>query len=59
MTAEPVAANDAPEVPGAAHRSYREVTDPRGRVYRVGETDRDILGHSRKLMVSWTSSAAT
>ncbi|MET7442990.1 OFA family MFS transporter, partial [Streptomyces sp. NPDC005568] len=51
MTAEPVAANDAPEEPGAAHRSYREVTDPRGRVYRVGETDRDILGHSRKLMV--------
>ncbi|MHC5905852.1 OFA family MFS transporter [Streptomyces sp. S6] len=30
---------------------YREVTDARGRVYRVGETDRDILGHSRKLMI--------
>ena len=30
---------------------YREVTDSNGRIYRVGETDRDILGHSRKLMV--------
>ncbi|GAA2350727.1 OFA family MFS transporter [Streptomyces cuspidosporus] len=30
---------------------YREVRDGKGRVYRVGETDRDILGHSRKLMV--------
>ncbi|GGU74376.1 MFS transporter [Streptomyces albospinus] len=33
-------------------RNYREITDSRGRVYRVGETDRDVLGgHSRKLMV--------
>lgn len=31
--------------------AYREITDSRGRLYRVGETDRDILGHSRKLMV--------
>ncbi|MBP0457986.1 OFA family MFS transporter [Streptomyces montanisoli] len=31
--------------------AYREVTDAKGRVYRVGESDRDILGHSRKLMV--------
>ncbi|WP_425827590.1 OFA family MFS transporter [Streptomyces fractus] len=31
--------------------AYREVTDARGRVYRIGESDRDILGHSRKLMV--------
>ncbi|MET7381685.1 OFA family MFS transporter [Streptomyces sp. NPDC005526] len=30
---------------------YREVTDANGRVYRIGETDRDILGHSRKLMM--------
>lgn len=30
---------------------FREVQDGKGRVYRVGETDRDILGHSRKLMV--------
>ncbi|MEV7709508.1 OFA family MFS transporter [Streptomyces sp. NPDC088270] len=34
--------------PGAA---FREVTDGKGRVYRVGESDRDLLGHSRKLMV--------
>ncbi|MBP5935821.1 OFA family MFS transporter [Streptomyces sp. LBUM 1476] len=27
------------------------MTDARGRVYRVGETDRDVLGHSRKLMI--------
>ncbi|ATL86438.1 hypothetical protein SMF913_27412 [Streptomyces malaysiensis] len=25
--------------------------DSKGRTYRIGETDRDILGHSRKLMV--------
>jgi len=31
--------------------AYREVKDSRGRVYRIGETDREILGHSRKLMV--------
>jgi MFS family permease len=31
--------------------NYTEVTDKRGRVYRVGESDRDILGHSRALMV--------
>ncbi|KIF71192.1 MFS transporter [Streptomyces sp. AcH 505] len=31
--------------------AYREVTDSKGRVYRVGESDRQILGHSRKLMV--------
>jgi MFS family permease len=30
---------------------FTEITDQRGRVYRVGETDRDILGHSRILMV--------
>lgn len=31
--------------------AYREIRDSKGRVYRVGETDREILGHSRKLMV--------
>lgn len=35
----------------AAGVAYRNVTDSKGRVYRVGETDRDLLGHSRKLMV--------
>ena len=29
----------------SALASYREVTDANGRVYRIGETDRDILGH--------------
>src|ERR1700687_5469926 len=31
--------------------SYHEITDANGRVYRVGETDRDILGRSRAWMV--------
>jgi hypothetical protein len=35
----------------AAQRPYGEVTDARDRVHRIGETDRDILGHSRKLVV--------
>ncbi|MGW5862908.1 OFA family MFS transporter [Streptomyces sp. NPDC055239] len=48
MTAEPIAArNKAPE----NGTPYREITDEHGRVYRMGETDRDILGHSRKIMV--------
>ncbi|MFI8873762.1 OFA family MFS transporter [Streptomyces sp. NPDC055243] len=48
MTAEPIAGRDkAPE----SGTPYREITDEHGRVYRVGETDRDILGHSRKIMV--------
>lgn len=51
MTAEPVAAKGSPDEPGARGRAYREITDVRGRVYRVGETDRDILGHSRAFMV--------
>lgn len=37
--------------PTADSRSYREVKDGRGRVYRIGETDRSILGHRRSLMV--------
>ena len=31
--------------------NYREITDANGRVYRVGETDRDVLGRSRASMV--------
>src|ERR1700694_1225584 len=31
--------------------SYHEITDANGRVYRVGETDRDLLGRSRAWMV--------
>ena len=31
--------------------NYREVTDANGRVYRVGETDRELLGRSRAWMV--------
>ncbi|MDI9830172.1 OFA family MFS transporter [Streptomyces sp. KAU_LT] len=31
--------------------TYREVTDRNGRVYRVGETDVDIMGRKRKWMV--------
>lgn len=51
MTTEPIATQGASAETGASNRSYREVTDARGRVYRIGETDRDILGHSRKFMV--------
>lgn len=35
----------------ATSTAYREVTDGNGRIYRLGETDRDILGHTRKIMV--------
>lgn len=52
MTAGPVASNTSSAHPDAANRPYREVTDFPGRVYRVGDSDRDILGHSRKLLVS-------
>jgi MFS family permease len=31
--------------------SYREITDANDRVYRVGETDRELLGRSRAWMV--------
>jgi len=31
--------------------SYREITDANGRIYRVGETDRELLGMSRAWMV--------
>src|SRR6478672_10987890 len=43
-----------------AQPTYREVVDENGRVYRVGETDRDILGRSRAWMVwlPWISMMA-
>jgi MFS family permease len=31
--------------------SYAEIKDSKGRLYRVGETDKDLLGHPRRLMV--------
>ena len=31
--------------------SYEEVTNSKGRVFRVGESDKDILGHDRRIMV--------
>jgi MFS family permease len=34
--------------PGGA---YREIQDSKGRTYRIGESDRDLLGYSRTLMV--------
>lgn len=37
--------------------NFRELTDPNGRVYRVGETPHDILGRSRSWMV-WLPWAA-
>ncbi|MHA6759123.1 OFA family MFS transporter [Streptacidiphilus sp. PAMC 29251] len=43
--------------PSAAPAGYREITDRNGRLYRVGETDRQLLGHSRRLMV-WLPWAA-
>jgi MFS family permease len=36
---------------------HRDVTDDKGRVFRIGETDREILGFSRSLMV-WLPWAA-
>ncbi|QHC24633.1 OFA family MFS transporter [Streptomyces sp. GS7] len=42
----------APDGTPGGSLNYREITDGRGRVYRVGETDRELLGgRSRKLMV--------
>ncbi|WP_043267460.1 OFA family MFS transporter [Streptomyces sp. CT34] len=40
-----------PDGTSGGSRTYREIIDGRGRVYRVGETDRELLGQSRKLMV--------
>jgi len=31
--------------------NFREITDNNGRIYRTGETDREILGRSRAWMV--------
>jgi MFS family permease len=44
----------------SARSAYREVVDENGRVYRIGETDRDILGRSRAWMVwlPWVSMMA-
>jgi hypothetical protein len=33
-----------------ATASYREIIDANGRAYRVGETDRNLLGRSRSWM---------
>ncbi|MEU7577068.1 OFA family MFS transporter [Streptomyces sp. NPDC041068] len=49
MTAEPIAGHHAPVDPDA---TYREVVDARGRVYRIGESDREILGRPRWTMVA-------
>src|SRR3954454_10635465 len=38
-------------IPEVTPAPYREVTDVNGRVYRVGETDRSILGRPRAWMV--------
>jgi MFS family permease len=35
----------------AALANYREIVDANGRIYRVGESDRDLLGRSRASMV--------
>ncbi|MEU1176911.1 OFA family MFS transporter [Streptomyces sp. NPDC005820] len=52
MTADRIQANGSSTDSGAREGlPYREVSDARGRVYRIGESDRDILGHSRKLMI--------
>ena len=41
----------------STNASYREITDANDRVYRVGETDRELLGRSRAWMV-WLPWAA-
>ncbi|MFJ2650038.1 OFA family MFS transporter [Streptomyces sp. NPDC087420] len=52
MTEEPLSGTSASATKaGAGGPGYRNVTDAKGRVYRIGETDREILGHSRKFMV--------
>ncbi|MER6014742.1 OFA family MFS transporter [Streptomyces bluensis] len=47
MTAEPLARRTTDTT-----TQYREITDRRGRVYRVGESDRQILGLPRWTMVA-------
>ncbi|MDR6976276.1 hypothetical protein J2X68_002964 [Streptomyces sp. 3330] len=44
MTAHPLARGSSS--PDAAHPPHREVTRSPGRVHRIGETDRDLLGRS-------------
>jgi MFS family permease len=41
----------------STNASYREITDANNRVYRIGETDRELLGRSRAWMV-WLPWAA-
>jgi hypothetical protein len=52
----PITKMNAPAQPG-----FREVTDANNRVYRVGETDRELLGRSRAWMVwlPWAAIPAT
>lgn len=51
-TTAPAGTTGTTETPPASASGYREITDGKGRVYRIGETDRELLGgHSRKLMV--------
>ncbi|MGW1092896.1 MFS transporter, partial [Streptomyces sp. NPDC002596] len=35
----------------SSHVPYRQVTDGNGRTYRIGESDRDIMGRPRWTMV--------
>ncbi|RDG37452.1 OFA family MFS transporter [Streptomyces corynorhini] len=49
MTADPLSGISAR---AAARAEYREITDERGRVYRIGESDRQILGLPRWTMVA-------
>ncbi|GAA1360317.1 OFA family MFS transporter [Streptomyces beijiangensis] len=49
MTTENITTKTAQTTTG---RDYREVKDARGRVYRVGESDRQILGRPRWTMVA-------
>ncbi|ARX87670.1 MFS transporter [Streptomyces alboflavus] len=51
MTAEPFAASGASGRADTSYEKFQEVTDARGRVYRIGESDRDILGRPRWTMV--------
>lgn len=50
MTAEPCGTETASATTAGA--GFREITDARGRVHRVGETDRQILGRPRWTMVA-------
>ena len=49
MTAEPLSRTSEPAPAGP---DYHEITDDHGRIYRVGESDRQILGLPRWTMVA-------